>query len=345
MSAGPRLRDPHLDPAVTPALALPPPLELPDGHDRRTPTPTAQREAVLHLAAQADWAALDWPGLMSALVRLGGADVVLARLTEGHADALRILSQAGLCPRPDAAYAVWASRSRGTGLHAERVEGAWVLDGTLRFASGAGIVDRALVPVWDADGAHHLLDLDVSGWDFDASQWATPAMAQSRSHVATLDREVAPDETTRVVGPPDFYLSRHEFHLGGVGVAAVWAGCACRVLALAESAVPAARRDPAQRRRLGLALTEALTALAVVRAAGEDCATTDDPRALATWTRSAVSACATRLVDHVREIAGAAALAFDADLAAACADLPLYLAQHPADASATWLGEARAVDA
>lgn len=321
--------------AVTVAAGLPTPLDL----GNRSTEPRDQRTAVLQLADQVPTAGASWPDFLEGLLRLGATDVVLGRLTEGHLDALRILAEAGLDPVPGQAYAVWASRSQGTGIHAERVAGGWVLDGTLRFASGTGVVGRALVPVWTTDGRHHLLDLDVSRWPVDDSAWQSPAMALSRSHTVHLDRAVAPDSCTPLVGPPDWYLTRHSFHLGGIGVAAVWAGCAARVLELAETAVPEERRSPARLRRLGLARTEALSAAAVVRRAGVEAGETDDPRHLATWVRSAVTASAHRLVEQTRALVGAAALAFDADLAAALHDLPLYLAQQDADSDATWLGQ------
>jgi len=57
---------------------------------------TARRWAVL-----ADW---------------GGRDLSLARLAEGHVDALAILAEAGRAPVKQALYGVWASRSGGAAL-------------------------------------------------------------------------------------------------------------------------------------------------------------------------------------------------------------------------------------
>ena len=93
----------------------------------------------------------------------------------GHVDALRILDQAGTKPVPGAAYGVWASRSRSSGIAARRNGDRWILDGTLRFASGAGVVDRALVPVWPSRDVHVLLDLEVRDWTFDTEVWRTRA--------------------------------------------------------------------------------------------------------------------------------------------------------------------------
>ena len=51
----------------------------------------------------------------AALARLGRRDLALARLAEGHTDAVAILAEAGRKPVPDALYGVWAARSSGTG--------------------------------------------------------------------------------------------------------------------------------------------------------------------------------------------------------------------------------------
>ena len=55
------------------------------------------------LAALADWAA---------------RDLSLARLLEGHVDALAILEEAGLEPESGAIYGVWAARPRAGGTTA-----------------------------------------------------------------------------------------------------------------------------------------------------------------------------------------------------------------------------------
>ncbi len=274
---------------------LPPPLSLPRDPERHDAGPASQRSAILALAAgtAADAA---WGPLLEYLIALGRTDVPLARLTEGHVDAMRILHQAGSAPVPDAAYAVWASRSQATGLAGRRDGRMWVLDGTLRFASGAGVVDRALVPVWLDTGTHVLLDLEVKDWTFDTGLWRTRAMEQSRSHQVSLSgHRVEAAE----VGQPDFYLDRPGFFPGGAGVAAVWTGGAGRVVDLLSRAVPEARRTEAQVARFGRARIDLATAAAVVRDSAPRLA--DGPveqlRITSTYVRSGVA-------QAVRRIAG-----------------------------------------
>lgn len=318
---------------------VPGPLRLDPAYPRHEPEPHEQAEAMRGLAATHDWAALPWPNLVEALFALGRTDIPLARLTEGHVDAVRIHAEAGTRPRPDALYAVWASRSHATGLRArpDPGEDSWTVTGRLRFASGAGIVDRALVPVW-VDSAHHvLLDFDVRDWPFDESSWRTRAMALSRSHEVTFAEASL---TGCGVGDTDFYLTRPGFFPGGVGVAAVWTGAAARLSDLLDAAVPAARRSPDQVARRGLIRADLAVAAAVCRSAGltyHD-GVEGDGRVVATGCRSAVAAAVRRIVEQVRVVAGPAGLVYDEDLTRAADDLALYVAQQNADADAAYLG-------
>lgn len=321
---------------TAPYDVLPAPLDLPAGFDRHHPTAADQRRALLALAQPVE-ADLPWPELVEHLLALGRTDVPLGRLAEGHVDAVRIHRQAGTTPVTGAAYGVWASRSRASGVHGRRDGSGWVLDGTLRFASGAGVLDRALVPVWLDDGDHVLLDLDVTAWPFDDSQWRTRAMELSRSHHYDLvGRRTAALE----LGGPNFYLDRPGFFPGGVGVAAVWAGSAGRVVDLLEASVPGDRRSPGQVIRLGQARSDLATAAAVCRDAAMRLPklAPDAVRASVTLARTGVAGCVRRILAETRTVAGAAALAFDEDLTRAVDDLALYVAQLNADADSTWLG-------
>lgn len=322
-------------------LPYPPSLPLPEGLDRHDPTPRQSAEAMHLLAGSLPWPRLGWPELLEALVSLGRTDIPLGRLVEGHVDALRILRQGGRAPEGDSLYGVWASRSHATGVRARVAPGGWRLDGQLRFASGAGVIDRALVPVWVTPEEHLLLDLPAADWPVDASAWRTTAMAASRSHTIHLEDRWAP--SSALVGPPCFYLERPGFFPGGVGVAAVWAGGAARLADLLLDHLAAGKPSPSRARRWGevrteLAVVHALLASAALRleGAGED----DRPllRVVATETRAGVAAAVRRVVGQARVLAGAAGLAYAADLTHAIDDLDLYIAQQNPDTDAEFLG-------
>src|SRR5579862_9823783 len=66
----------------------------------------------------------------AALADLAGEDLSLARLSEGHADALAILAELGADSPPGGSrWGVWAAQPPGPGLTANRVAGGWRLDG------------------------------------------------------------------------------------------------------------------------------------------------------------------------------------------------------------------------
>lgn len=304
------------------------------------------RERVLGALAGVDWAALDWPELLDRLAALGRADAVLGRLGEGHVDALRILRQAGAEPVPGALYGVWASRSRGGGLKATAVEGGWTLEGTLPFASGVGIADRALVTALVHDG-QVLLDCAVDDWEVADDGWYTSAMAGSRSWALRPSAARVPDAD--VVGGRDFYLDRPWFLPGGVGVAAVWWGAAVRVHDLTVPQVQRAA-DPPQVSAvlLGRMRTELAAAGSALQVAGRlfDGAERSGEldvaalQRLSTETRAVVADAVHRLLDSARQLAGPAGLARDAAWGPSIEDLDLYVRQQHHYRDAESLGRA-----
>lgn len=317
---------------------------LPPGYDRHFPDRAALRGAMRRLAAGPDWATLTWSELMEALLGLGRTDIGLARLVEGHVDAVRIADQAGTEIEPGALYGVWASRSGATGVRAEAADSELIVNGTLRFASGAGVIDRALVPVWIDDDHHLLVDLDTAGLPVDTSGWQTAAMTVSHTHtVAVHDHHLA---RRTVLGGPDFYLDRPGFFPGGIGVAAVWAGGISRVLdALLDWLGD--RRTPAVDLRLGRIAVQRALATSAVREggrqldsvlAGPTTPSRGELQHLSTLVRAGVGAAVHAALDDARTLAGPVGLAFDAGLTHAIADLDLYVRQQNTDGDAGFLG-------
>lgn len=321
---------------MSPLVWLPEPYALPSGYPRHTPSPADLRTALAALVGGRDWAELGWPELIEALLALGRTDIGLGRLGEGHIDAARIAGQAGGSLAPDAIYGVWASRSGDSGIRCRRMEGGLLLHGTLKFASGAGVIDRALVPVWPSPEEHLLLDLDVADRPVDRTAWQTRAMTTSHSHTVELSEVRVPADA--VVGATNFYLERPGFFPGGIGVAAVWAGGLGRVVDTVLSRVRL-RPSPAADLRLGRLLTALSLSVAAVRQAARELDTTGEFRELATRTRAGVGSCVRAALAESRELAGAAGLAYDADLTHAIDDLGLYVLQQSADGDAGYLGD------
>ena len=181
----------------------------------------------------------------------GARDLSLARLAEGHVDALAILAEADREPVAGSLYGVWASRSGGASVRLERRGDIPELRGTMRFCSGARVIDRALVVIDPPPGAppeRLLLDVDVRGPGVEPvpGTWCTAAMADADTLDVVFDgvgvgvrhggpgRHAAGSDAGSgaldTVGEPGWYVSRPGFALGGAGVAAVWWGGAAGVL-------------------------------------------------------------------------------------------------------------------
>jgi hypothetical protein len=280
------------------------------------------------------WAALaDW----------GGRDLSLARLAEGHVDALAILAEAGRSPVPGALYGVWASRSGGAAVRLEQGRTSRVLTGEMRFCSGARVLDRVLLvadPAEDSSSTERLLvdvDVRVIGVEPEPDSWCTAAMADAD----TLDvvfREVAVAGAD-LVGPPGWYVARPGFALGGAGVAAVWwggaAGVLDRVLGHLRPVPDAHQLAHVGELHAALAASDAL--LAQTAAMVDDDPAADHGLAVAT-VRAAVERATREVLDRVPRIVGPAPLSRDVGLARALADLALYVRQHHAERDHAALG-------
>lgn len=270
------------------------------------------------------------------LAALGRDDLALARLAEGHTDAVAILAESGRSARPGALYGVWAARPGGAGADLRHD----VLDGTVRFCSGAHLVDRALV-VADTPTGRVLVDVAVEPPQSrpDPESWNTPAMAAADTLDVWFDRvPVGPDG---VVGGSDWYVTRPGFAVGGGGVAAVWWGGAAGLLHRAVAHLPAAP-DAHQLAHLGEldALLSAADALLDRTAARIDADPTGDHALGVARVRCAVERVVRETLDRVPRMLGPGPLSGDAELARTLADLGIYVRQHHGERDHAALGSA-----
>ena len=311
--------------------------------DRRSgAVPAAQRLRRMHDAGDLD---LPAPGTgrtaarWAQLLAWGRDDLPVARLAEGHTDALGILAEAGVPAVPGALYGVWAARSGGTGAELDGDPGGRTLRGTVRFCSGAHGLDRALVVAATPSGSR-LLDLDLADpavRPVDGT-WQAPGMRDSD----TVDVQLGdiPVAEADLMGPPGWYTERPGFWWGGAGVAAVWLGGALGVLDALRTRLGSGA-DPFQLAHLGAlhAATEAARALLAATAAAIDADPADAHRT-AVWTlRSAVERAGRDVLETVPRAAGVAELT-RTPLGQRLADLGMYLRQHHGERDLAALGEA-----
>ncbi|MFI7585548.1 acyl-CoA dehydrogenase [Spongisporangium articulatum] len=297
------------------------------------------RERV-HSAARSEALGFDGPrderrATWAYLAALGRRDLVLARLVEGHVDAVGILAEAGRKPFPGAVYGVWASGSGGTGLTAEPVAGGFHVSGTLRYATGARWVDRVLVTARTPSAQVLLLDLAVGeGWEPLDGTWRAVGMDLSDS----LDVEVdVAASLADGVGSPGFYLDRPGFPLGGIGVAAVWLGGAAGVLDAVTAGLRRFEPDPHQLAHLGALTVAVAQADAVLARAADE---PGDPATAALLCRAAVDAAVTEVLTRAPRLTGPTPLCRDGDFAHRLADLQVYVRQQHAERDLAALGRA-----
>jgi alkylation response protein AidB-like acyl-CoA dehydrogenase len=132
------------------------------------------------------------------LAQLGEEDLCLARLAEGHADALAILAELGAVttPPPGSRWGVWAAQPPGPGLTASKTAGGWRLDGTKQYCSGARSVTDALVTATAPDGSRLFA---VSTRDLSLVPGTWPATGMAASDTLNVDFTDIPAEP---VGSP-----------------------------------------------------------------------------------------------------------------------------------------------
>lgn len=280
----------------------------------------------------------------AALAGWGRRDLALARLAEGHTDAVAVLAEAGRAAEPGALYGVWAARPGGTGAGLRHGPGGLLLTGTVRFCSGANSLERALVvadpdPLDGAPGGRLLVDVAVDrpGVHREPGSWQTAAMDAADTQDVRFDEVVV--DRGAVVGAPGWYPARPGFAIGGAGVAAVWWGGAAGVLHRVIGHLPPVP-DAHQLAHLGElhALLESADALLARTAAAVDAAPGADHTLRVGVLRCAVERAAREVIDRAPRMVGAGPLSRDGELAAALADLALYVRQHHGERDHATLG-------
>lgn len=273
------------------------------------------------------------------LARIARRDLPVARLAEGHADAVAILTDLHRSPAPGARYGVWASRSGG-GARLDGGRDGLRLTGTVRFCSGTHLLDRALVVAGAQDGTR-LVDLDLRAPQVErVTAWRASGMAASDTHDVVLHDVPVPAEA--VVGGPDAYTARPGFAHGGAGVAAVWLGAAAAVVDHVAESLRTTDPDPHRLAALGAvhAAVAAADALLAVTAARIDADPTSPHHDAVATVRAAVERACRTVLDAAPEIAGVAVLAGSPLLTERLADLQIYLRQHHGGRDLAALGRA-----
>ncbi len=315
---------------------------------------TALRDAI----AAAGWVqhppgdphtAEDYIALLRPLYEIGRRDLPLARLVEGHVDAVQIVQRYGSAAQvaalrtalaKGATLGVWNAGLAGEPL---RLEGG-SLSGGKSYASGAGVLSHALVTA-DGPAGVQLLLLDLARVvpAIDRGWWRVTGMQRSETHqVRWQGAEVADADR---IGAPDLYAGEPFFSGGALRFVAVHAGGVAGICDLTRAHLVATGRadDPFQAARLadlfGLAEMAAAIVRRTARAWGED-PNDGGYAARVAAARLAVTDAAERAIVTAREAVGLAGQFLTHPLSAMLADLSVYLRQPVPDAQRLRVGAA-----
>lgn len=318
--------------------------------NRSTPEAMKAALAALHplLPVRGDPAS---PAQLLTLLRflycIARADLPLARLFEGHVDALQIIARYADADTARDAEAIAAQGGAfGVWNAALPDEPLRVADGHLsggkRYASGAGLLGHALAGADTPEGNRLvLIDLAASQPEIDRDWWRVVGMQRSQTHVVRWER--ADPASFRFVGQPGDYAREPFFSGGALRFVACHAGGVAALFDHVRDHLVTTRRsgDPHQASRLADLYLTAQAAAAVVAGAA------------ATWgmvayvdhvaaARVAVTDCAESALATAQQAVGLGGMFVDHPLSATLTDLMVYLRQPMPDAQRMCVGAAAA---
>lgn len=227
-------------------------------------------------------------GALCHVLRLiGGADLSVGRLYEGHVNAVSLVIRYGTdrqldalasAVRAGAMSGVWnAEGARPATL--ERGRDGWELGGAKILASGAGSVTRPIVPVARGRATVMVMPHLAPGERADLSRWTAQGMRSTAT--GTVDLEGIRIEPDQVIGRDDDYRAQPFFFGGAWRFCAVQLGAVERLLDLFRGDLNRLGRgeDAYQRARVAACAVAAETAALWIDQAARLVATGSRPTA------------------------------------------------------------------
>ena len=301
------------------------------------------------------------PGAMPMLLRvlaiLGWGNLSLARLYEGHVNALLLITTFGNTKQREMAavdarrgevFAVWNTEATD-GVRLEGVgAGTYRLRGAKSFASGAGSVTRPLITGRLPDDGWQMMLLHLGEADrnrVDTSWWRPLGMNASASH--RIDFRGLEVGAEALLGAPGDYYRQPWFSGGAIRFAAAQIGGAAALVDAAVASLREAGRteDASQQARIGeaaiaIASGEQWLDWAAHRADASVLGGTTEPQvnaedmvAAAHMTRTAIEQICLQVLGLVERSVGARGLLRPHPVERIGRDLTLYLRQPAPDAA------------
>lgn len=279
------------------------------------------------------------------LTAIGRANLSAGRLLEGHVNALKLValhakddvrSDLFASARAGGLFGVWGAEGPHPVRLAPAQKGGLRLEGEKLFASGADVVDVAIVTARDQDDRTLLVALPtaaLAGRLF-PGEWAVSGMRATASGRCNLDGLHI--TKAQVLGGPDAYFCEPTFEGGVWRYAAVQLGGMYAIAGHAADQLRARRQAtaPLQAARLRQLVTACETARLWVESAARATEAPAAPPAaarVAVLTRLKVAEEAARLLQMADEAMGAASFALSHPAERIRRDLQLYLRQADPD--------------
>jgi len=276
------------------------------------------------------------------LALLAEEDIVAARIAEAHVDAVAILDELGAKPpEPGQLWGVWAAESPDAVLTASDMGGgAFVLNGTKVWCSGAGFCTHALVTARIDHGIRGLFAVTITDPAVKPlpSTWWNAGMAGSDTRPVQFHNAQA-----IAVGDPGDYLSRPGFWHGAIGVAACWLGGARRVAGPLYRCASSESADAYSLAHLGavdaaLAAGEAILGSAAAQIDSDPFDRAGIAQLLARRARTVVEHAVDEAITRTGRALGPGPLCQDGRHAQRVADLTIYVRQSHAERDLAELG-------
>lgn len=279
-----------------------------------------------------------------ALRTLGRANLSVARLFEGHMNAVKLVGLYGGEPiQRDLAEAigrgellgVWGADDPDNPLRCEFQGERLVLEGRKKFASGLGLVSQAIVTTTAEDGPQMILAPTCAADRADQSAWSMGGMRATQSGLYDFSGvEIA---ASALLGEPGDYL-REPYFEGGV-----WRYCAAHLGAaealyteMLAQLIERSRADNAsqQRRIVAAAIAIESTRLWLTRASKEveEAGARPDKAAVSLLARDVTEDACRLVAETVERALGMAAHIEGSFIQRMMRDLRLFLCQAAPDA-------------
>jgi alkylation response protein AidB-like acyl-CoA dehydrogenase len=271
------------------------------------------------------------------LAEVGGHDLGLCKLYEGHTDALAIIRQLGGAPTPASTWGMWAAEPPQARVSVSAQGQRVALNGRKAWCSGAAVLSHALLTAWDEQDRQQLVAvaLHQPGVVITDQGWQAVGMGATGSVEVLFE-----DAEAQAIGKPGDYLQRPGFWQGGIGIAACWYGAAQSIAEyLRRHCV--LREEPHALAHLGAVDSALHGAAEVLRVSARtiDAAPLDDAELLARRARAVVEHAAEQVIQHVGRALGAGPYCKDRQFARLIADLPVFLRQSHAERDLATLGQ------